>query len=227
MNTTKVTLKPPLFIITLALLIIGAFIWKSLPDITSPVLPEPSNPPVTPAQTVLLPTRQPKTPSLIEPVAQFKQRVTKKPFGIYVTPQNSPVQPERFTGYHTGADTEYADIAGPVPVYSVAAGRILTAQWVSGYGGLVAEQITINNQPIIAIYGHLNPSSLPSVGQQISADEQVGLLGTDYTNQTDGERKHLHFSLVKDTAVNLKGYVQNKSALSDWIDPMSLNYTSP
>jgi len=29
---------------------------------------------------------------------------------IYITPQTSPVQPERFTGYHTGVDVEYNDI---------------------------------------------------------------------------------------------------------------------
>jgi hypothetical protein len=36
-----------------------------------------------------------------------KAGLQKKPFGIYITPENSPVQPENFTGYHTGIDVEY------------------------------------------------------------------------------------------------------------------------
>src|SRR5579863_6635904 len=43
---------------------------------------------------------------LTEPISGGLSRVTKKPFGIYVTPQNSPVQPEKFTGFHTGIDFE-------------------------------------------------------------------------------------------------------------------------
>lgn len=54
-----------------------------------------------------------KLPKIVLPIAEFEKRITKKPFGIYITPQNSPVQPERFTGYHTGVDVEYEDITLP------------------------------------------------------------------------------------------------------------------
>src|SRR3989338_10346295 len=40
------------------------------------------------------------------PLDNSSERVTKKPFGKYITPADSPVQPERFSGYHTGADFE-------------------------------------------------------------------------------------------------------------------------
>jgi len=40
------------------------------------------------------------------PLDRAAERVSKKPFGIFITPQNSPVQPEKFRGYHTGADFE-------------------------------------------------------------------------------------------------------------------------
>ena len=33
------------------------------------------------------------------PLDRAGERVTKKPFGKFVTPQNSPVQPEKFYGY--------------------------------------------------------------------------------------------------------------------------------
>jgi hypothetical protein len=36
----------------------------------------------------------------------LKERDSIRPFGIYITKQNSPVQPERFTGYHAGTDFE-------------------------------------------------------------------------------------------------------------------------
>jgi hypothetical protein len=54
--------------------------------------------------------------AFVESVEGFVQRVTKKPFGLYVDPDNSPVQPEMFTGYHTGADAEYDDTAVGVSV---------------------------------------------------------------------------------------------------------------
>lgn len=40
------------------------------------------------------------------PLTDAAARITKKPFGIFITPQNSPVQPERFSGFHTGTDFE-------------------------------------------------------------------------------------------------------------------------
>lgn len=59
------------------------------------------------------------------PINDFFQRITKKPFGIFITPKNSPVQPEKFMGYHTGVDIEYGDITGDVPVYAIANGQVI------------------------------------------------------------------------------------------------------
>ncbi|NTU99252.1 hypothetical protein HGA64_04600 [Candidatus Falkowbacteria bacterium] len=42
----------------------------------------------------------------VPPISDALSRVTKKPFGIKVSPKNSSVSPERFTGYHTGVDFE-------------------------------------------------------------------------------------------------------------------------
>src|SRR4030042_1218728 len=40
------------------------------------------------------------------PLARARERVTKKPFAIKISPDNSPVSPEKFSGYHTGTDYE-------------------------------------------------------------------------------------------------------------------------
>ena len=40
------------------------------------------------------------------PLDRGVQRITKKPFGIFVSPSHSPIQPEKFMGYHTGTDFE-------------------------------------------------------------------------------------------------------------------------
>ena len=159
---------------------------------------------------------------LAYPIGDFKHRITKKFFGTYVTPNNSPVQPEKFTGYHTGADVEYTDIDTDVLVYAIADGTVLLARWASGYGGVIAIQHSINNQPVIAIYGHLNPNQLPKVGAKVVKGEQIGILGKGYSHETDGERKHLHLGLVKGMKFTLLGYVPNKSQLSAWIDPLTV-----
>lgn len=49
---------------------------------------------------------QPQKAEKNYPLMGPEERITKKPFGVFVTPQNSPVNPERFRGYHTGTDFE-------------------------------------------------------------------------------------------------------------------------
>lgn len=163
-----------------------------------------------------------ETQALSLPIADFKARVTKKPFGIYITPQNSPVRPERFTGYHTGADVEYEDIATDVPVYAINDGTISLARTASGYGGVIIIETNINNTKHSVLYGHIRPSSLSKIGTQVKKGEQIGVLGKGYTTETDKERKHLHFGVLSDNRIDLKGYVQKESELSNWINPMTL-----
>ena len=156
------------------------------------------------------------------PIAQFKKRITKKPFGIYITPQSSPVQPERFTGYHTGIDVEYQDITKDVPVYAIADGEIIYSNFVSGYGGVLILKINISGLMHSVLYGHLRPSSLPNIGKTFKKGDQMTVLGTNYSNETDSERKHLHFSILSNDRIDVKGYAQNQSELSGWIDPLTL-----
>jgi len=162
------------------------------------------------------------TNSLADPIADFKSRVTKKPFGIYITPQTSPIQPERFTGYHTGADVEYQDVTADVPVYAVSDGKVVLSETASGYGGVFMIEIQLNGAKHTVLYGHIRPSSLPKVGTQVTKSQQLAVLGTGYSTDTDGERRHLHFAVLADNSLNIKGYVSTKSQLSSWIDPLTL-----
>lgn len=157
--------------------------------------------------------------SLVEPVSNFKARITKKPFGIHITPQGSPVQPERFNGYHTGSDAEFTDVNEEVPVRAIAAGSVVSSRTVDGYGGVMVITHNISNQNYVAIYGHLDPKSLRPTGTNLTAGDQIGVLGEGGTNETDGERKHLHLALVKSQTPDLRGYVTTQAELSAWTDP--------
>lgn len=169
------------------------------------------------------PAPQPK-PAFIEPVAGFRSRITKKFFGTYVTPANSPVQPERFTGYHAGVDVEYGDVSGTVPVHAIAAGQVVYAGWVSGYGGLIMVRHQINGAPHIVLYGHLNVASLLPVGTNVIQGQKLGELGIGYSRQTDGERRHLHFAILAGNTIDYRGYATAKAGLSAWINPLTLSY---
>lgn len=156
------------------------------------------------------------------PLSRVLERVTKKPFGIYITPQTSPVQPEKFQGYHTGTDFEIfpEELKADVPVKAVCSGKLVMKKYVSGYGGVMVESCELNKNPITVIYGHLKLASISkSTGENIIAGETLGILGANKSIETDGERKHLHLGFHKGAAINILGYVQSKSALSDWLDP--------
>ncbi len=191
----------------------------------SPTTAASTPPAATPSAT--LPASSPKAP-LVAPLDRASERVTKKPFGIYITKANSPVQPERFSGYHTGVDFETfpEEQSTDVVIHVVCSGQLLQKRTATGYGGVAVQACTINGQAVTIIYGHMRLSSIQaSVNQQLSAGDKLGVLGTGYSKETDGERKHLHLGIHKGPAVNILGYVQNKSALANWLDARTLgNY---
>lgn len=155
---------------------------------------------------------------LAEPIDEFKKRITKKSFGIYVTPQNSPVSPEKFNGFHTGIDIEYEDIFTDVNVFSIDDGKIIYSGYVNGYGGFIAIQYS----KYIAIYGHLKPSSLIVNKSLVKKGEKIAILGQDHSIETDNERKHLHFAILNGSKLDFRGYVQKQSDLSFWQNPLDL-----
>ena len=191
---------------------------SSLPAVSATPSPIPS------ATSEPIPTPSPESSNkLVLPLAKALERITKKQFGIYVSPGNSPVSPERFTGYHTGVDFEtFSDEQNTdVSVSAVCGGKVLYKNWVSGYGGVLIQSCKLDNQDITVLYGHLKLVSIAKIpGQDLSASEKIGNLGKGYSTETDGERKHLHLSIHKGTGINLKGYVQSQGELSGWLDAL-------
>lgn len=160
-------------------------------------------------RTAIAPTLSPTaaTDSILDPAW-----ITKKSFGIYVSPGHSPITPERFAGFHTGVDFETtpaeANIAIPVPAFCD--GKLLLKEWASGYGGVAVQSCTLAGQAVTVIYGHLNIDTVrPSVGDSLKKGDFIGNLGKGYSTETDGERKHLHLGIHKGTTVNIIGYASS------------------
>lgn len=190
---------------------IGAGVWFFLPR-PSPA-PAPSISP-SPAPS---PTAEPS--GFPQPLERAGERVTKKTFGKFITPQNSPVRPERFRGYHTGADFETfpEEANAAVTVRAICAGKLKVKEYASGYGGVAVQACTMDGSPVTVIYGHLKLSSI--TGSNFSAGDMIGILGQGNSSETDGERKHLHLGIHKGEVVNIRGYVSSQSDLAGWIDP--------
>ncbi len=190
--------------------------FSSDPKPTKPVRPSSPAPP-TATQAV---TPQPANGSPI-PLDRAGERITKKPFGIFIDKKTSPVQPERFSGYHTGTDYEAfpEEAAADVAVRAICSGTVLLARTVSGYGGVLVQSCERDGQAVTVLYGHLRLSSINlKIGDAISRGDAVGILGTGYSSETAGERKHLHLAVHAGSSVVLAGYVQQKSQLSGWLD---------
>jgi len=156
----------------------------------------------------------------IPPIDGFYERIAKKPFGIYITPQTSPVQPDRFRGYHTGVDVEYEDVIEEMPVKAIAKGMVVFSQTAGGYGGVMVIRHNIKDQSLFALYGHLDPKSMLPPRTEVSKGQVIGVLGEGKTEETDGARKHLHFAILKKNSLDIRGYVLNKEELDDWYDPV-------
>ena len=160
-------------------------------------------------------------PELGAPLARAIERITKKPFGIHVTPQNSPVSPEKFTGIHTGTDFEtFTDEQNiDVSVYAICDGKILQKGFGRGYGGMIVQSCTLEDEPITIVYGHVQIASANvKIGDTIQSGDFLAYLGTGGSDETDGERKHLHLGIHKGAKPDTRGYVASESELSEWID---------
>jgi murein DD-endopeptidase MepM/ murein hydrolase activator NlpD len=165
--------------------------------------------------------------SIVAPLKNFATRVTKKPFGIQITKADSPVQPERFAGYHTGTDFEMlpGEEEAMLPVQAICTGPVLVARQADGYGGVMVQSCVIDGEAVTVLYGHLafTLSSIQIIpGTHLEAGQTFATLGTAFSDETDGERQHLHLGIHKGTAAVLAGYVQTEKELDAWIDPMTI-----
>jgi murein DD-endopeptidase MepM/ murein hydrolase activator NlpD len=231
--------KPSIIFGILAIIILAVFFMflraKKVSPPVNVVLPQESPKPAKSAIPTATPipadsvpitdlngTKSTNNSGFLSPLTRAADRMTKKKFGLFVTPQNSPVQPEKFRGYHTGTDFEVfpEELNAEVPVKAVCSGKLMLKKIASGYGGVAVENCTLDGSPITVVYGHLKISSITAnAGENISAGDTLGILGKGYSTETDGERKHLHLGFHKGAAVSILGYVQNQAELSGWIDP--------
>ncbi len=203
-----------LWLLGLIILLILFFYWLAVNQATAP-----TNQIYKTAGTA--PTQPMTENTLAEPISNALTRITKKPFGIKISPKTSPVQPERFSGYHTGTDFETTadEQKIDVPIYAICEGKLILKKIASGYGGVAVQACKINNQDVTVIYGHLRLTSIAAkLNQNIKAGEQLAVLGTGYSQETDGERKHLHLGIHKGKTITLLGYIQNQSQLNQWLD---------
>lgn len=204
--------------LSIILIIIG-FIWHSRQSIN---VTEPDSVTLVSRQAAIYQQIKPRHfPEALEPpISEFTTRITKKPFGIFITPETSPIEHDRWTGYHTGVDIEYEDILGDVQVTAITDGEIVLNRFATGYGGVIVIRHNISGRDILALYGHLDPASLlPKNIKKVKQGQIIGILGDGGTDETDGARKHLHFALIKKDALDIRGYVKSQEELAGWYDP--------
>ncbi|MBI2485254.1 M23 family metallopeptidase [Candidatus Uhrbacteria bacterium] len=146
-------------------------------------------------------------PTVAFPVENYREGRWFKSFGEYLD--------DRFTGYHVADDVE-ADVAGETPVKAVKDGVVRRVDYIGGYGGLVA----IEHGDVTALYGHMDLGSVSlKAGDSVSAGQIIGNLGDDKSEETDGEREHLHFGLYKEGERKIHGYEQQEAAVQKWLNP--------
>ena len=150
--------------------------------------------------------------SVVFPVDEYIERRTFKTFGEYIQ--------DRFSGYHVGDDIEYVDVEEEVPVYAIADGIVDLVSWTSGYGGLMIVRHSVEGEAVTAVYGHIDLSSTElKSGDQVAKGQIIAHLGDGETQETDNERKHLHFALYQDEEVRIAGYERFADAVDLWINP--------
>lgn len=158
----------------------------------------------------------------VVPLDRAEERVTKKPFGMFIDPQTSPVQPERFRGYHTGTDFETfpEESVTDVSIRAVCSGTLVAKRRASGYGGVIVERCELGGETVTVVYGHLALKSVTGqVGDQVASGAELGMLGAAGSADTDGERKHLHLGIHRGESVDIRGYVGRKTDLAAWLNP--------
>lgn len=151
--------------------------------------------------------------SIVFPTDEYLDRVTFKHFGEYIE--------DRFNGFHVADDVEFTDREGlDIPVYAIADGIVERSESIGGYGGFLRIRHTVEEEEVVAIYGHLDLTDAPAAGEKVLKGQQIALLG-DEGPDTDGERKHLHFGLYRD-GNRVNGYESADSATTNWVNPHDL-----
>lgn len=217
-------MKRILLLLIAVVLLLGAFVLLILNGITSQTSIS------TPALISSTTSGVFEVQSIHWPIDRAEARVTKKPFGLNVRPERSPVSPERFSGYHTGVDFEvFSDeVDQPVEIRAICTGTLLVKRVAAGYGGLVVQACEFNDQPVTVVYGHLKLISVQTkVGDEVRQGQPLAVLGAGGSMETDGERTHLHLGIHKGTAIDIRGYVSSVAELDQWLDVRTLSVLQP
>jgi hypothetical protein len=149
---------------------------------------------------------------VVFPVAEYASRRIVNAFG-----EKSQVT---LDGYHVADDVEFTDREEDVPVFAIADGIVRRNDWVNGYGGVMVIAHTIEGKIVMAIYGHIDLSSTSvKEGDKVLRGEQIAYLGEGGTEETDGERKHLHFAVYEGEDSRIQGYESSAEALAKWTNP--------
>ena len=120
---------------------------------------------------------------------------TYNPGEVYI--RTSPWDPERthpVSGNvlpHRGED--WAAPAG-TPIPSAADGVVVYNGYMSGYGNTIVVEHTVNGETVHTLYAHMNEESPLPVGTEVSAGQEVGVVG----NTGVGTGPHLHFEVLPD-----------------------------
>lgn len=78
------------------------------------------------------------------------------------------------------------------PIYSIAAGTVVTASGSGAYGNHVVVEHLIDGQMVTSLYAHMAPGTMTvSVGQHVRVGQQLGAVGE--TGRAYGA--HLHFEI--------------------------------
>lgn len=154
-------------------------------------------------------------------------RPTALRFGMYVTadPEHNPIDPpERFTGYHTGLDFELLpeEARADVPVFAICNGAILYSGFTKGYGGLVVQRCEVTGERVTVLYGHLDTRDAPPEDSIATTGLQIGTLAPSYSEQSDGNRKHLHLGIRRGETSDFRGYVQIPDEIRLFVDPATV-----
>lgn len=203
-----------LIALIVALVLVGIFIPKKL------VSPTGSNQPGTTQEH----EKEPKSESkYFYPISDYNNRIKYRWYSKQVNANDAvPYCGAQFAGLHNADDLEAteAEQNPEVPVYSISDATVNSISTVSGYGGLIVLSANIENQLYMVYYGHVNLSSSPlAVGQSVKAGDFIANLGKGCTQEAGGERKHLHFSIRKGTAVDVRGYVGSVQEVQNWVNP--------
>lgn len=215
---------PIIALATLATIIMVVFsVFKKVPtELTNaPTAIATETKPILSNDLPTVSTKVEKLPTLLPPISRALERISKKPFGMLISPDTSPVENDRFNGYHVGVDFEtFSEEQNfDVPITAICSGPLILKKFATGYGGVMLQKCTINEEEVSVIYGHLRLSSVqPKAGEEINMGELVGFLGQGHSSETDGVRKHLHLGIKRGTVTDIRGYIKNPAEMNDWLD---------